>query len=369
MTGTSIDGIDAALVEVGGVGLEMTARHVGAISRSLGVLAADLRKLADQQPMTARRVTELMWELGELHASVAQELGTKWAGGRRIDLVCVHGQTVYHGKGRTWQLMQPAPIAVTLGAPVVFDLRAADIAAGGQGAPITPIADWILFRDARTSRALVNLGGFCNVTRVPAGLEAARLAGVRGQDVCACNQLLDGLSRVRLGRKFDENGEIAGRGKVISGALESLEQILKSQTSAGRSLGTGDELAGWISATAAQPGPDVVRTACEAVGRAIAAAVTAKLPGTTGVDEIVLAGGGVKNATLVAAITRAAGEMSEGRAVGVKATDALGVPAAYREAIEFAILGALCQDRVGITLAGVTGRREPAPVCGAWVYP
>ncbi|MCK6563088.1 anhydro-N-acetylmuramic acid kinase, partial [bacterium] len=98
-------------------------------------------------------------------------------------------------------------------------------------------------------------------------------SGVRGKDVCACNQLLDGLARVRLGRRFDENGAVAATGKVIPKALAALEQIIQRQATSGRSLGTGDELASWISTTAAQPGADVVRTACEAIARAVADAV------------------------------------------------------------------------------------------------
>jgi anhydro-N-acetylmuramic acid kinase len=357
MTGTSIDGVDGALVEIVGSGLEMAVKFIAIDSRSLGTLSPDLRKLADQQPLTAKRITELAWELGTLHGEIARSLAKRADG--PVDLVCVHGQTVYHAGGRTWQLMQPAPIARMANAPVVFDLRAADVAAGGQGAPITPIADWILFRST-TSRVIANLGGFCNITWVPAtgGPEA-----VRGRDVCACNQILDGLARVRLGRKFDDGGQVALKGNVIPAAMEAMVQILREQGAQRRSLGTGDEVvSGWISATAAQPGADVVRTACEAVGKVVGEAVIEVSGGDTS-TEIIIAGGGVRNRALFEAIARNANGLS------VVESDRHGIPAAGREAMEFAILGALCQDRVPITLPKVTGCTEPAPVSGAWIYP
>lgn len=357
MTGTSIDGIDAALVEIHGRGLSMSARCLALESRPLGNLATDLRKLADQQPMSARRITELAWELGELHAEIAGMLARN--AGAAVDLVCVHGQTVYHGGGKTWQLIQPAPIAHRLRAPVVFDLRAADVASGGQGAPITPIADWILFR-SQVDRVVINLGGFCNITWAPAHAGPEQ---VRGRDVCACNQILDGLARVRLGRKFDEGGEVALKGKVIPAAMEAMCQILREQGAQRRSLGTGDEVvSGWISATAAQAGADVVRTACEAVGIVVGESI-AHVAGSSFGAEVIVAGGGVRNRALLAAIERSAG----GRRVTV--SDALGIQSAAREAMEFAVLGALCQDRTPITLPKVTGCADPAPLSGAWVFP
>ncbi len=126
-----------------------------------------------------------------LHVEAVRALGCE-----RLDLVVAHGQTVYHAPPLSWQLCAPGPIAHALQVPVLCDLRSADIAAGGQGAPITPIADHILFRHAREARAVVNLGGFCNITTLPAGDDATR---VRGGDVCACNQVA-GRHRARAGR-------------------------------------------------------------------------------------------------------------------------------------------------------------------------
>ena len=165
MTGTSIDGMDVALVRVTGRGLDMRAELVRHISAPLGDLQPRLRAAADQQPMTAGEFAQLVWDFGVLHANVIERL--LQAEKRKPDLICIHGQTVFHQPPISWQLVNPAPIAARFDCPVVSDLRQADLAHGGQGAPITPIADWILFRDSTRTRAIVNLGGFCNVTIVP----------------------------------------------------------------------------------------------------------------------------------------------------------------------------------------------------------
>ena len=137
MTGTSLDGLDAALAEVRGTGLDAAARLLGLVRRPLGSLAA------------------------------------RFASGA-IDLVAAHGQTICHAhrRGLTLQLLDPWPIARRLRVPVVHDLRRADLAAGGEGAPITPLADWVLFRSTGEDRTVVNLGGIANLTLLPAGASA-----------------------------------------------------------------------------------------------------------------------------------------------------------------------------------------------------
>src|SRR6185503_11214172 len=117
---------------------------------------------------------------------------------------------------------------------------AADLAAGGQGAPITPLADFILFRSERERRAILNLGGFANYTVLPAsnGGPAERyVAQIIGGDVCACNQLLDTVARELFSRPFDEAGGRAATGVVRPALFDGLQSILNAQASAGRSLG------------------------------------------------------------------------------------------------------------------------------------
>lgn len=369
MTGTSIDALDVALVIITGKGMEMRGGLAAIHSEPLGDLAPLLRRIASNEKLTATEMAEASWALGELHA----EAITTALSGRSPDLICVHGQTVMHSppssavskgdatntqaRGRTWQLLQPAPIAARLNCTVVYDLRAMDVALGGQGAPITPIADWILCRSNDRTRAIVNLGGFANATMLPAGLGPD---AVRGFDICACNQLLDAIARARLGSPFDKDGDAALAGTIHAEMLDALTNLLEQQARAGRSLGSGDELAVCVQRATHVSPPDLARTACEGVGGVIGR-VIAQSPSRPP-EEIYLAGGGSFNPVLCAAIARAAG-------VPCQPLDAIGVPVQAREAMCFAVLGALCQDRVPITLQSVTGVPSPAPVSGAWCFP
>lgn len=354
MSGTSLDGLDCSLVEIQGEGLSLRARAIRSRSAGLGELGKPLRALAEQTPMTAGEIATLMKGFSDLHAATVLEL----LAGERADLVCVHGQTVYHKPPVSWQLFQAAPLARAVGCPVVHDLRQMDLATGGQGAPITPIADWVLFGQGGSPGRrvnILNLGGFCNFTSLGDSVDAT-LAG----DVCACNQLLDAAARTMLRAPYDQDGAAAMRGNVSEDALEDLMGVMRAQGRAGRSLGTGDELADWIARHRyALSGDDMAATACAGIAETIGERM-AKLPGEE--HAFLLAGGGVRNA----ALARALGSALPG---SVRNLDQAGVPAAYREAICFAVLGALCQDRTPITLPAVTGCSAPAPISGAWVLP
>jgi len=359
MTGTSLDGLDAALVSIDGEGLDMTVKVVRTLSKPLGACQADLQRLAQQRPLTSAQIMQTTAEFSTLHAQTCKEL----AGRTRVDLVCAHGQTIYHHPPLSWQLLNAAPIAREVGAPVVFDLRAADLAAGGQGAPITPIADWVLFRRLDCYWSVANLGGFCNVTFAPGGAKKRRKGSASeqvkqlgGLDVCVCNQLLDQVARDVLKVPFDEDGALALKGRVNDDALWDLSGVLSRQTRSGRSLGTGDELGDWVARFRKKLAPkDMAATACEAIAQAIAQRIG-------DVDRILLAGGGARNAALFNALKGACfGE--------VESTEDHGVPPTYREAVCMAVLGALCQDKVPITLSQVTGCKGTPPMSGAWVYP
>jgi 1,6-anhydro-N-acetylmuramate kinase len=354
MTGTSLDGLDAALVEIKGCGLGMIARMLDCVSLDLGPAAANLRLLADQVPMSAGMIAATMHEFSLAHVQAIRTL----VDSRRVDLICVHGQTVFHSPPISWQLMQPAPIVAAFGCPVVFDLRASDLARGGQGAPITPIADFVLLAAANERRCVVNLGGFANFTMLPESTarNTTLTEQIDGGDICACNQLLDAIARERLGVPFDRDGEAALNGKINSAAVEKIAGLRTWQSGEGRSLGTGDEAARElydIVPAPAMPGPDVARAACSAIARAIAARVRTS-------DRVLLAGGGAKNNALVQALQRAI-------PCPVSMTDEFGVSGQFREAICFAVLGALCQDRVPITLPRITKLKGAAPISGAWV--
>lgn len=390
MTGTSIDGVDVALVRLEGEGLAVRPSFVDGESASLGELGPRLRAVAEQQPVTAGEIAEISRELSLLHARVIEGL----LKGRRAELIAVHGQTVFHRPPASWQLFQPAVLARAAGVPVVCDLRGADLAAGGQGAPITPLADWLFLRRVARRVAVVNLGGFCNVTLLGEGAgdggagegtdatcgegEGARdgaaettrreLGTIRGLDVCACNHVLDTVARRTLGVPFDDGGATALSGKVDDEALDDLLGVLTAAGRSGRSLGTGDEAMSWIGRHRSRvAGADLAATACEAIGQCVARVVISGPRGgeadaaAAPVERVLLAGGGARNRALVGAIASAV-------SCKVERTDEHGLPGEFREAAAMAVLGDLCAAGVAITLPRVTGVAV-APVAGVWCFP
>ena len=361
MTGTSIDGLDIALVEIDGHGLDIRCTVKQCISRPLGDLAGRLRLITQRIPITAKEIAQVSHRLSIIHLDALKEL----TDAEKIDLVSVHGQTVYHAPPLSLQMINPTPIAIGLNVPVVTDLRAADIVHGGQGAPITPIADFLLYRSNTETQCIVNLGGFCNLTllgRFPEqtgkNIEPV-LSKIKGQDVCACNQILDTLARRLFKVPFDVDGLLSSKGVIKPEPFDYLKSHLEEQStrgSRGSSLGTGDELiSDWIKRFSGEyTSGDLVRSA----SAAIASTVVFKCASA---DRIILAGGGVKNKTLVAEITKRS-------KIPVELSDEKGIPSTHREAVAMSVLGALCQDRVPITLPQVTGASSSS-ISGVWVLP
>jgi anhydro-N-acetylmuramic acid kinase len=371
MTGTSLDGIDVALVRIDGRALAMTVAFEGHASAPFPEsLGTRLRAAAEQQAMTAGEFARLAREFGEFHARVLAE----FVGGRTLDLAAVHGQTIFHAPPDSWQLVDATPIVAALRCPVVADLRRADLADGGGGAPMTPIADWVLFRD-RWPRAIVNLGGFCNATLLPPdqgdapdGDGPPGPAGVRGMDICACNQVLDAVARIALGRPYDESGRAASVGTVHAEACAELTSMLAAQRRARRSLGTGDELVSWVASRSPLLAPeDLAATAATAVAAAIGDALAAE--GATVATELLVAGGGARHVPLVGALgarfERGARPLHEVRPRGCGPP----IPIDAREAAEMAIIGALAADGVRIGLRAVTGRERDRVLDGCWWRP
>jgi len=362
MTGTSLDGLDLAAVEVAGRGLALRAALRGHRSFALP-LADELRRACDGVPATAGAFAALALAFGRAHAEAIGRLVRDLDLGGP-DLIAVHGQTVFHRPPVSWQLVNPFPIATAFGCPVASDLRGADLAAGGHGAPITPLADWILFRGPEP-RTVVNLGGFCNLTVLPADDEPEPLASIAGFDACACNQVLDAAARRSLGTPFDRDGAVAASGAADETATSALRTLLDRQRGEGRSLGTGDEAGAWVEVHANRLSPaDLLASAVAGVGGSIGAAIRdgfARL-GRKPAGSVLVAGGGARNRPLVAAIAAAAG-------LPCRLSDADGVPLEAREAMGMAVLGALAFDGMPTTLPQVTGRGEHPVADALWCLP
>lgn len=351
-----MDGLDAALVRLTGRGVDgLRCELITTARMGLGPCAESIRRLARGEALGASEITQTAGELGRVHGAVVRGLV---AGHGPVRFVAAHGQTVHHrGLGRsgdaraaTWQILDPWPIARAGDCPVVFDLRGADIEAGGEGAPITPLADWVLFRTAAPRVVIVNLGGFCNAT----WLESSKGPdGIEGRDLCACNHVINGAAMAGLGKGVDRGGEAALRGSADRSAIEALVETLVASGD-GRSLGIGDEGFGWVEEWSGRLAPDdLLASAVEGVARVIGAAIGR-------VDLALLAGGGANNKALAGAIERHAG-------IPVETSAGLGVPVEAREAMAMAVLGALSAEGASITLPNVTGRDEAGPIGGAWV--
>lgn len=357
MSGTSADGIDAALVEVRRVPRTLGLVHFVDVSyprelRERVLEAAHGRAAAPELCM-------LHMELGEAFGRAVVAL-CRAAGRpvRSVDVVGSHGQTVWHAPGArlpaTLQLGAPAAIAQLTGRPVVADFRSADLAAGGQGAPLTPLAHHLLFAHPTHDRAVVNIGGIANATRLPAGKGAE---AVTAMDVGPGNMVIDWLAGHLTGGRtgMDRDGLLAARGRPHPGLLEELLGHPFFRAPAPKS--TGREAFGAAFAEGVlrrgrelELGPEDLMATATAL---TAHAVVRGLADLGEVREVLLCGGGVRNPALAGMIAA----LLPGSQVGP--TDDWGVPARAVEAIAFAELAARAVWGEPGNLPAVTGASGP----------
>ena len=377
MTGTSLDGLDCVLARIEGAGLDVRAEFVSMVSRSFGdALRSQLRSLASGAPTPPIDYQRASRALGVFHADVLDELFATHAD-VKPGLVVTHGQTIWHAPAEhlSWQLFDPWPIVHRLRVPVCYDLRQADLIARGQGAPITPLSDWVMYRDPNEWRVVCNLGGICNVTSLPAGSEPAN---VTGEDLGPCNLLLDGLvSRLFPGSDYDVDGTLSRAGVEHDAVIDRIRAAQFFERPTPRTTGREDFGAAWLDALAASSHdiapPDVLASAIQYIAQDINAYALrvrqhANSVNTKAELRVIIAGGGARNASLVDAIRASLRAAVTDGPCPCTLSDGHGIPIEAREAMGLAVLGALSQDGVPITLPRVTGATCPG-VAGAWVYP
>jgi 1,6-anhydro-N-acetylmuramate kinase len=357
MTGTSLDGLDAALVKVTGRGRSVSAELIEHVSRPFGKLRGSLNRLARGLPSQPVLYLRAARDLGEFHADLVADLCEKH-GDIAVDFIVAHGQTIWHAPDEhmSWQLFDPWPIVHRIKCPVLYDLRQADLVAGGQGAPITVASDGVMFPGNGRARLIINLGGVCNVSMVPAS-DSDELDGF---DLCPCNILVDGVVRNLFPEKlYDDGGMMAGVGKHSDVVFNLIMKHPFFEVCPNRSTGREDFDDDWIENLVAEASEylepnDLIASAVEAV-----AIVIGRLVKKLRCPQVVLAGGGTKNMFMVNRIKR----LCEPAEV-LLSTD-FGIPVEAREAMGLAVLGALSHDGVPITLTRVTGAKKPG-VAGAW---
>jgi anhydro-N-acetylmuramic acid kinase len=343
MSGTSVDGIDAAVVEIEGAPPDL---HVKPLSFTCVPLSAAQRErifcLFDPATGTIDRICHANFWLGELFAAAAlrgiREAGLK---PRDIALIGSHGQTLYHAVDAaaptrsTLQVGEAAVIAAQTGITTVADFRVADVAAGGQGAPLVSYVDWLLLKHPTLTRAVQNIGGIANVTYLPPGHSPE---GVFAFDTGPGNMLIDDAARRATGGRqtYDRDGKIAAQGQVDADLLATLLahpylQQAPPKTTGREAFGVfyGSEV--WAQAEArGLRAEDVVATTTAFTAASIAGAYDRFLPQMP--DQVILGGGGALNPTLVDMLQRRLG------AAQVMRHEDLGLPSDAKEAIAFAIL-------------------------------
>jgi len=362
MSGTSLDGVDCALVDLSGPPALAATRF---LPYPLGLRDA-LLELSQSGSDELERAGRLSVELSALYATAVNgllaEAGIEAAG---IAAIGCHGQTVRHRpeSGFTVQLVNPALLAERTGIMVVADFRSRDIAAGGQGAPLVPAFHAVCFRSTQRHRVVVNIGGIANLTDLPAPPNGA----VRGFDSGPGNILLDVWASQHLGTHCDRDGRLASTGTVIPDLLERMLNDEYFDRPPPKSTGRERFNAKWLAAKlgderdyrhAGHAAADVQATLAELTARTIAGAIERCCPGA---EDVFACGGGVHNPDLMRRLQAGLGDRH------LATTDALGVPADWVEAMAFAWLARQALNRSSGNLPEVTGARGPR-VLGA-VYP
>ncbi|HEX4002823.1 MAG TPA: anhydro-N-acetylmuramic acid kinase [Candidatus Acidoferrales bacterium] len=371
MSGTSADGIDVALVRISGAPPDISAEfeaHHHVPFRPF--VRETILRLANGAPTTTAEISELDFILGEELARAALAASKKWGVPmREISLIGSHGQTIFHlgasarlqGKVRapsTLQIGEINVIAERTGVTTVGDFRPADMAAGGQGAPLVPFVDYLLYRDPKQGRAALNIGGIANVTVIPGG---AAPEDVFAFDTGPGNMVIDALvEQITRGRaSYDRDARVALSGRTIPELLLRLmrEPYLRKRPpkSAGREqFGQpyAQELLTWGHRHHAGPA-DIVRTATVFTALSIADAFRRLILPRTQVDELIVTGGGAKNPLIMAQLAAAV------PGIEIIPPTRFGVPPEAKEAFAFAALAYETYHGRPSNVPSATGARHP----------
>ncbi len=349
MTGTSLDGIDVAVCDVDDDGVRLRSFATSPYSEA----TFNLVTLALNGEASTLELCDLPFALATDYATaITAILDTELANDTRtkLDAVGIHGQTIWHNPPRsTWQAGSGSALAALIGVPVVHDFRAADVAVGGQGAPLVPIFDWLSLRSDTKDRVALNIGGMANITLLP---HDGQLESLRAFDTGPGNILIDSAAMQTFGKRYDDGGSIAAAGRIIPSLLEHVKTLpffaLDPPKSTGRELFNDafvSELHRRFQHPSA-PSEDFVTTLTEVVAWSIADHITRLQPST---QELVCSGGGVHNTFLM---QRLAHYLPN---VRIMNTDEFAIPADAKEAMCFAYLAWLTLHGLPGNVPSVTG--------------
>jgi anhydro-N-acetylmuramic acid kinase len=373
MSGTSADGVDVALCRIGpgaSKGDPPRVKFLGLLGTPYPKAVRDaVLRVMEGEPLPAAEMSRLSWRLGGIYADCVERAAAKF--GVRVALVGCHGQTVHHeaagtrflgAKVRsTWQMGEAAMIAERMRCPVVSDFRPADLAAGGQGAPLVPMLDWCMFRDKKVNRILLNLGGIANITAIPAG---CGLEDVLAFDTGPGNMVIDAVMQQLFGKPYDDRGRTAGQGKFVGSVVNTLLKDAYFRKSPPKSCGREQFGADYaerlreLVVAVGQPEEYSVAVAMQlTLDTILKAYLTFCQPRLTDAPtEVVVAGGGARNDLMMKFLRTMFG------AVGaeMRSMEELGIPTQGKEGVAFALLAWL-------TWNGMTGNVPAATGAGRGV--
>ncbi|MEP6960901.1 MAG: anhydro-N-acetylmuramic acid kinase [Acidobacteriota bacterium] len=356
MSGTSLDGIDVAVIEIVRGRLKPLVFHTTPYPKAV---RQALLSVSNTMTHTAT-IARLHFLLGELYAEAIRETCRRRVPLKSIELCGLHGQTIFHEGSpieylghriaSTLQIGDPSVVAERTGIRTISNFRERDIAAGGKGAPLVPYVDYMLFRDKRRPRVALNIGGIANITVIPAG---AAPEDVVAFDTGPGNMILDALT-VKLTdgkQRFDKGGRIARKGKVhdrlLDGMLRDPHFRLAPPKTAGREQ-FGQEFANGLIATGL-PLEDLIATATELTARSISLAIATYAPPAS---EVIASGGGIQNTYLMERLHQLL------PAAKLSTTADYGIDPGAKEAIAFAVLAHASDHGQAASLPSATGARR-----------
>jgi anhydro-N-acetylmuramic acid kinase len=371
MSGTSADGIDVALARISGAPPHLDAKLLGHTSSNFSpALRREILRVAEQHPISAGELSQLNFRLGEVFADAALAACRKFrVSPKRIALIGSHGQTIFHqGKpvlylGRptasTLQIGEPSVIAASTGITTVGDFRPADMALDGQGAPLVPYADYLLYRHEKLGRVSLNLGGIANITVIPASAKPEQILAF---DTGPANMLIDALvSHFTHGRqRFDEEARIAQTGRSLPALLDQMMRDPYLKLAPPKSTGReyyGNAYVKKLLAVGKKRGAkpaDLIRAATIFTALSVVDALNRFVLPKTKIHQLIVSGGGAKNPLVIAQLAAALGKIE------IIPSSRLGIPEDAKEAFAFALLAYETFHRRPSNLPSATGAHAPA---------
>jgi anhydro-N-acetylmuramic acid kinase len=371
MSGTSADAIDVALARISGAPPNLSAKLLNHTTISFPpALRQEILRVAEQQPITAGNLSQLNFRLGQTFAEAALTACKRFrVSPKKITLIGSHGQTVFHQGppvpylGRptasTLQIGEPSIIAARTRITTIADFRPADIALGGQGAPLVPYADYVLYRHSKLGRVSLNLGGIANVTVLPA---ACKPEQVFAFDTGPANMLIDALvQHFTDGRqRYDKNAALAARGSSIPALINELMKDpylkLAPPKSTGREYYGRDYTAKLLALGRkhkAKPN-DLIRAATIFTALSIVDALNRFVLLKHKIQQVIVSGGGANNPLILAQLSAAL------PGIEISPSAELGVPTEAKEAFAFALMAYETFHQRPSNLPSATGARGPA---------